>query len=756
MTALSIAKLASAPNIATLLDDETNKTIATQAVAGYKDDVASREDWVKRNGDAMRLALQVANKKTDPWEGCANVKFPLVTIAAMHYHARAYPLLVDGNDLVKCITYGPDPDGQKAARARRIAEHMTWQALEQQPEWEEEHDRLLLIKAILGTAYKRTAFDAVRGRQISVAVSPEHLVCNYYSKGDVNDYVRATYVMEMQPNDVRERVVRGVYIDYDTDDGANDADTDQDDPTNTNDDNALGIQREPVRNEMTVARDERTGVIPPQQETSSTAPITMLEQLCWLDLDDDDYAEPYIVTVELETQRLRRIVARYTRADVHIVDRKVAHISPERIYTKYGLIPSPDGSCLDIGFGHLLGPINESVNTAINQIFDGATMATLGGGFLGRGARMKGGDARFKPNEWKHIDTIGGDLAKNIVSLPVREPSAMLLQLVLFLVNYGERVASANEIQQGENVGQNTPAETARTMNQNGGRIFAAMFKRAWRSMRDEFRVKFDLNRTYLRSDVAFRDLTMASRGGAPMVSDADYEKARTTDVRPAADPTVISEQQLVEQATAVMQLSMTAPGFHRYNSMRRYLEARRVPNIDEIFPRPQAPVGPDGQPAPGPAPDLPAPPDPKMLKVQIDAQKLALDKLKIQNDLRTSMLTLQMQAQKIGAEILELRSRSVMELAQAKGVDQGHQIALIDAQIGAKKNHMDFVMGMVDAMAKTIGSVSDGGSGDGGSEAAGSDAGAAGGMAPAGDNAGVFSLPAGPAATPDGAMGGG
>jgi predicted phage terminase large subunit-like protein len=44
----------------------------------------------------LKLATQVMEKKNYPWPNAANVKYPLLTTAAMQFAARAYPALVPG------------------------------------------------------------------------------------------------------------------------------------------------------------------------------------------------------------------------------------------------------------------------------------------------------------------------------------------------------------------------------------------------------------------------------------------------------------------------------------------------------------------------------------------------------------------------------------------------------------------------------------------------------------------------------------
>ena len=231
----------------------------------------------------------------------------------------------------------------------------------------------------------------------------------------------------------------------------------------------------------------------------------ILEQHLWLDLDGDDYAEPYIAFVRLDTKETLRVVARFfdegdvirkydqrvrnlkemrkkavsvaespkemqDRADELTLSEgnEILRITPVKFFTKYTFIPSPDGGFYDLGFSALLGPVNESVNTMINQLIDSGTMNTTAGGFLGRGVKMKGGQTSFNPFEWKPVDSTGDDLRKSIFPLPVREPSTVLLQLLQILVTYGEKVSGATDIMTGISPGQNTPAETSRNTIEQG------------------------------------------------------------------------------------------------------------------------------------------------------------------------------------------------------------------------------------------------------------------------------------------------
>src|SRR3546814_4251775 len=60
------------------------------------------------------------------------------------------------SNLVKGRVLGPDPSGDKKARAERMGQHMTWQLLYRMPGWEEETDRMLLMLPIVGCVFRKT------------------------------------------------------------------------------------------------------------------------------------------------------------------------------------------------------------------------------------------------------------------------------------------------------------------------------------------------------------------------------------------------------------------------------------------------------------------------------------------------------------------------------------------------------------------------------------------------------------------------
>jgi chaperonin GroES len=649
-------------NIAELLCEQDLSAIGSQVVKDFENDLLSRNTWEKRTEASLELALQVAKTKNFPWANASNVKFPLITIAALQYHARSYPVLIDSDLPVKCRVVGEDKDGLRTARAARVENHMSYQLLEEDEDWEGEMDKVLITQPIVGCAFKKTYYDPVKKHNISENVLAKDLVVNYWTKS-LETAPRVTHVLQMQRNEIYERTARGLWLEG-ISEGRRQGDA-----------SILGA------NGLQQAQDRAQGMQAPEPNDSST-PIEILEQHCFIDFDDDGYAEPYIVYVRRDNKKVARIVARYTKNDIEYNKKGdvILSIKAEQYFTKYPFIPSPDGGFYDLGFGVLLGPLNESINTIINQLVDAGTMANTAGGFLSRGIKLRGGNYAFNPMEWKHVDTTGDDLRKGIVPLPVREPSQVMFTLLNLLINYGERIGGSVDILSGQNPGQNTPAETTRTMAEQGMKIFNGIFKRTHRSLKQEFRKLYRLNQIFISENTPY----VSNSQGEGIVLADDY-KGPVTDVMPTADPSVTSDSQRVHQAMAIAQRVQATPGlYNRYEAEYTFLKAMKVTNIDRILPDPKGPNA------------IPAPVNPKL---QIEQLKQQTKQAQAQLDMKMALLKLMSEAELNQAKIQKLEAEA--EVLRIGVLHEGEKLRLqeINTQIGMARERREGVLSSIQTM---------------------------------------------------------
>ncbi|KKL24222.1 hypothetical protein LCGC14_2417470, partial [marine sediment metagenome] len=258
---------------------------------------------------------------------------------------------------------------------------------------------------------------------------------------------------------------------------------------------------------------------------------------------------------------------------------KVLKIDPVEYYTKIPFIPAPDGGFYDLGLGQLMGDMGGSVNTLINQLIDAGTWANSNTGFIGRGARIKGGKLRFEPNELKQVDVAGGTLRDSIVMMDFKEPSAVLFQLLGLLITYSERIGSVTDAMVGENPGQNTPAYNMQAMLEQGLQVFNGIFKRIYRSKRSEFRKLYKLNAIYLDKETYF-----SYHDSEEKVLATDYT-ADPKDLIPAADPNAFSNKEKSQKAQMLAERAGMVPGYDPIEVEKRFLEGADIPDSGQVYP---------------------------------------------------------------------------------------------------------------------------------------------------------------------------
>ena len=599
---VSMLEAMQADNLVPLLAQTEVARIGTDVVREYEIDLASCKEFHEKYDRAMQIAMQVSTPKTFPWPKASNVIYPLLTEAAIQFQARAYPAIIDGSSVVKCRVLGDDsgvpqagPDGQpvvqqtaegpqpawqvppgaKRDRADRVAAYMNWQFLNDIPGWEEDTDRLLLRLPIVGCVLRKTWHDGMRNQVNSETVSAKDFIV-HYDTVSLDRAPRYTHRLRYYPHEIEGFIRAGIWsrVPYDGEDGS--------DPHSL---------------------------------------VEIYEQCRLIDMDDDGLPEPYVVTVTPEGH-VARIVACYDADSIFIAsqtggqpvalseamqaakdaaaegvdveaalqDIRVVRIERKDYFTKYGFIPNPDGSFYDMGFGTLTDNLGAAVNTIINQLIDAGTLANMQGGFLSGGTKIKGGNMRFTPGEWKRVEGVSsGPLRENILPLQLPGPSPVLFQLLGMLIEAVKQITSVSDILSGNQDSQTAPT-TALALIEQGQKVFTAIYQRIHRALGSEAGVVYRLNRDYLDEERYFA----LNDGEQMQVGRRDFED-RDLDVKPVSDPRAINDR--VKMAKAQVLASHNGdPLVNQLEIRKREFEAAGIDNIEALF-------------------EVPAPqPDPKML----------------------------------------------------------------------------------------------------------------------------------------------
>lgn len=625
-------------NIAEKLDDDSRSAIGSYLLMMVNADIESRSDWIDQNTEGLKLAAQIMESKNFPWRNSSNVKFPLITTAAMQFNSRALPAFINSGQPVKAAPQGSDPDGTKTLRAQRVAAHMSYQCMEEDEDWVDDLDRLLLTLPISGQAHRKRYYSVGLGRPASRFIVPQDMIISFDAKSSEN--ARRTEVLTMSTNEVKELEMRGRILEVNQ--------------------SAQRIETDSDADKKTLANVQENGI-------EEDVPFTFYEVHWNLDLDGDGYREPYIALIHAVDGQLVSLSPRWVSEGVETDDKnQVLRIKPTNFYTDYFFIPNPMSNTHGLGFGHLLGPINGSVNTLINQLIDAGTLATLQGGFVGRGVKMKGGEMALTPGQWKSVNATGSALRDNIFPLPVKDPSSTLFQLLGMLIQAGKEISSVTEMMQGQNPGQNTAATTAQAMVEQGMQVFTGIFARIHRALGKEHKQLFMLNKQY--HDVAHMEVILDSGEDAKMLQE-DYN-TDDLNIKVASDPNMITDVQLQmkEQGLGeLVQMGQVNPQFVAKTRLKRLGYTPQEMQEAMTMPEPQ--------------------PDPKILELQLKTEMFehqkAMDQMGLQNDQEK----VQAEAQKDLAEM----QYKMAQIATMEGTAKLAEMQLMmDGQLRERKENVE------------------------------------------------------------------
>lgn len=535
-------------NISHLLTEAALATLGQVVVEEYAIDDASREPWKKKALAALDAAAQCVEEVdvNFPFEGASDVHYPALTVAALQFQARAYPAIVKGDEIVSVKVVGKDDQGVKAARAARVRDYMNAAYAYRMSSWEADTDAMLLQLPIIGNAFRKQWWDRARGQPASSFVPALRLVVSASARS-LKDAPRHTEeIPDVYPYQIRRHMRSGFY---------------------------------------------REVVVMPQNANDDEAPRLLLEQHRLLDLDGDGVDEPYIVTVDHASREVLRVEPAFDEQDLETdAEGHLVGIRRRCLYRHYTFLPDPKGGFYALGFGHLLAQISAVIDTTINQMIDAGQAAIAGGGFVAAGVRFQGAGQsswlEWRPGEYKVVDASAGALRDSVVERTFPQPSQIMMSLLDAMLAAARDIAAIKDVTSGE-ASNNGQVGTTLALIEQGLQVFMAIYKRIYRTLREEFQATFEDIGAFgdARTEVDYQ--TVLDDPAAALKTDFD---GSDMDIRPVSDPSSVTRMQ--KMARAQFLWGLKGQGFNDHEINRRVLEAADIEDADRLLPPP--PEGPD------------------------------------------------------------------------------------------------------------------------------------------------------------------
>ena len=475
------------------------------------------------------------------FQGATKVVHPMLTEACVDFAARAIKELFPPQGPVKDFIPG-EPTGAKVKKAKRKTQFMNWQLTVQSSEFRAELEQLLTQVPLGGAQYMKVTWLEARNRPEFLAVMIDDMLLpfaatNFYSAQ------RKTHVQYLTTVDYQRRVKSGMYRDVD-----------------------LGpVSMEPDFSLAEKANNKIEG----RNETSYNEDglRTVYEVYTVSDIEGDDLL-PYIISIDKPSGKVLSIYRNWDELDE----------AQEELqwFVEFPFVPWR--GAYPIGLPHMVGGIAAASTGALRALLDSAhisnsqTMLKLKGG-------SKGGQSlEIQPTQVMEIE--GGmaadDIRKLIMPLPYNPPSAVLFQLLGFLVDAGKGVirTTVDDIADGN---PNAPVGTTLAKIEQGMVVFSAIHARLHNAMQKMLAILHRLNAMYLDDEDTDAEI------GEELATRKDFEGP--LDVVPVSDPNIFSEAQRFAQVQAVAQRAAAMPQLYNQRKVEeRILDTLKIPNAKELL----------------------------------------------------------------------------------------------------------------------------------------------------------------------------
>lgn len=540
-------------NIAENMDPTDLSRLARELIESVDSDFQSREEWEKTYTDGLQyLGMKFDESRSQPFQGSSGVIHPILAEAVTQFQAQAYKELLPAKGPVKTQIVGMR-SAETETQADRVQEFMNYYIMNVMQEYDPELDQLLFFLPLAGSAFKKVYYDSTLKRAISKFIPPEDLVVPYEAP-DISTAERITHVISMSRNEIKKQQLNGFYADIDIPESSY-------------------PESDDVQDEI----DDIQGVSPSYTEERNRTIYevhTILDIEGYEDLDSDGKPTglklPYIVTVDEQANKILAIRRNYNPDDPD--KNKINY------FVQYKFLPGL--GFYGLGLSHMIGGLSKASTSILRQLIDAGTLSNLPAGFKARGMRIRDEADPLQPGEFRDIDTTGGSLRENLIPLPIKEPSNVLMQLLGLLIDSGKRFAAIADMNVGD-MNQAMPVGTTVALLERGTKVMSAIHKRLHYSQKVEFKLLSDVFADYLPPVYSY------DTGTAPReIKATDFDER--IDVVPVSDPNIFSQSQRITLAQELLQMVTSNPQVHGplgiYEAYKRMYGALGIDNVENLL----------------------------------------------------------------------------------------------------------------------------------------------------------------------------
>lgn len=560
----------------TLLTDDQLDELLEDVIEGIGEDLQSLKthfDTLKKGTELLGIKIEDSGTLGD-WS--CGATHPLIAENGIKFQASVVNELDLPDNLVKTRIVGNTGNEKLEASAQRKQDFMNYYlTTEIDDEFYPESARCALNTAFFGTGFKFNYWDETTKRICTEFLRTDQVILNFSTKA-LSKAPRFTVLRESSELDIINKMQSGLFRKINLIAMDN---------TNTTELERKGGELEPLTKEL-------YDVVGVEYSCERLLAYTYiyLDAKSLLKGEDgeapegereeqeDEDAEyydraylPFLVITELYSNQILGVYANW------MDNGKGNKYAPREYVTDYHFIPG--FGFYSLGYVHVLGNFAKMLTAIMRSLVDAGTFANLQGGFKLRGTKING-KKKISPGEFIDVETTAQDITKAIMTLPFKEPSAVLNAMYAQLEQRGQMFANATEgvVNGASNYG---PVGTTMALIESSSKLSTAIIRGFHRSRRREYGV---ISRILSEN---LDKYTYEIDGVPSEAFKEDFNPA--IPLYPVSDPNIPTQSQRLAIAQQYLQIAQQLPQVHDLReALKRVYRAMGEQNPDKLLPAPQ------------------------------------------------------------------------------------------------------------------------------------------------------------------------
>jgi len=602
----------------------------------YIVDVRSRADRMKKIAKFLEYYASLIKARGQQWQ--SNINLPVTAYPILQVQARLYDMTWPENG--KLLYAAPStPDDRERAEATELFGNSYIRT--DMPEMEQGMDDTLFQMCLVGSAFRRTYWDAYEQKACSDWIAMEDFVVNAKFRSpdpSMRGVPRYTLLHHMTVAEIEALGDAGVYENTDK--------------------LVVDVVDAAEGNELADTRSKLDGTSSQADSDDPDRDRMVLEMHCRWRLPDAPNVHPafdgknhyVIVTFDEPTKRVFSVVLREEdhpkdarrfakekaqvdaynaylaamtmpvppgqpvpdltapplqppRTGIDKVTGKAVEPKPVRkrevcFFTHYRAFPSE--GFYGLGFGDFCVPLNEAGNRLLNQHIDGVTVRNSKPGFISRQLKMQRGSISTEPGKLTEIDGPTSAMKDGImfVDAPMNDPTTM--PLVRTVLELGDKLAGSADLMSGSTSGSNRTAKEIQILNAQLMKQITVLARRVKGALRHELDKLWRIWGVFLPEEPEDMPVVDPATGEPKTIPITRHMFVPDAKVTPAADPRMqfekVEEAQQKLGAVVNNPIAMQNP-VALWEATAEHLRALGADRILAAIPKPQPPAPP--QPVP-------------------------------------------------------------------------------------------------------------------------------------------------------------